>query len=113
MSNKPKAMVLYTGKQDVVDEVVERLAGTDIAIVVVSDPSLGKLRDPSFEDHRGNLYVGYTPLFDYITAVAAGDDNPVIENPIGDAMRKLASIPRSRRFFHTTGLFGDYFAPTN
>jgi hypothetical protein len=104
-----KEITVYTRKDAVVDEVRERLTGTDISITV-DDTFIGRFQDPSFIDHNGKRLVGYTPLFQYVDAIASGEENPTVENPIGDAMEKC--WPRPNLAFQNYRLFGNFFDTT-
>ncbi|MBS3124132.1 hypothetical protein J4437_05880 [Candidatus Woesearchaeota archaeon] len=104
-----KEIRLYTNKDYLEREVIERLKGTDIA-VVIDHTNLGRFLDPSFTDHNGNRYVGNGPLYEFIDKIKSGEENPVLDNPLGRAMEKVKSFERVNPAFKNQELFGDYFS---
>ena len=101
-----KQITLYTRKEDLIEEVRERLDGTGVGVLVDSE-FRGRFRDPRFVDHRGKEYIGYKPLIDYVEAIREGDENREIENSLGDAMQRSKKKPIF--FFMGRENFGDYF----
>ncbi|MBI2549153.1 hypothetical protein HYW21_07425 [Candidatus Woesearchaeota archaeon] len=101
-------IVLYTRREGIVNKVRERLAGTDIA-VIVDTTDRGRFRDPSFVDHRGRAFVGYEPLIAYLDAVRQGQDDPDIENPLGQVLAAIKALPQRSAALDDPYLVGDFF----
>jgi hypothetical protein len=104
-----RIITIYTRKKSVIEYANQAFLDTDV-VVNIDDTFRGRFLDPSFVDHHGALLVGYTPLFEYASRIRQGEQDPVVENPVGEAIAALWKRPMRGKIFDNYDLFGNTFS---
>jgi len=103
-----RQITLYTQDDSLSRYVRKNLFGTGVE-VIVDLTHQWKFGAPIFIAIDGTKYYGFRPLDNYIAKLRAGEENPVVPNPIGDAMGGIARLTRRDGVFDDPTWFGNNF----